>query len=97
MALEAGPDAELELLRLENDTLRRKLAGLEESLSTVEQRYTASLQSNFEAMDERLKAEDAAARPPRASPLAERRFRTATTKVRLCARACAACRMSIMF
>ena len=61
MALEAGPDAELELLRLENDTLRRKLAGLEESLSTVEQRYTASLQSNFEAMDERLKAEDAAA------------------------------------
>ena len=61
MAAEAGPDAELELLRLENDTLRRKLAGLEESLTNVEQRYSASLQSNFESVDERLRAEDNAA------------------------------------
>ena len=35
---------ELELLRLENDTLRRKLAGLEESMSSMEQRYGRSVE-----------------------------------------------------
>ena len=35
---------ELELLRLENDTLRRKLAGLEESMSSMEERYGKSVE-----------------------------------------------------
>lgn len=58
---EGSTDAELELLRLENDTLRRKLAGLEESLTNVEQRYASSLASNFDAMDEKMKRDDHAA------------------------------------